>query len=713
MSYPPPSLLKTNFLRRVSRCLNKQKAIPPLSPRSLGRLPSPFAPHPAPPRRTPPIFHPTAPPSIAIAGQRFPQIPTRNRHMATASATTRIGGIPPAPSIESLNEQLNNFGISEPLALFPDSNPTANPVDVYRCYISHVLAPITGVDIGLVYPALEWTQNLEKGDLILAVPRLRIPGKNPAELAREWAEKFPKNPYVRPPTATGTFLRFYFKKDVLSKLVLTSILSRKSAYGPIDTGKGKRVVVEFSSPNIAKPFHAGHLRSTIIGGFLSNLYESCGWDVVRMNYLGDWGKQFGILGVGYKRFGSEEKLLEDPVNHLFEVYVAINKIVEQEKEAEKAKAAEKGQKQISNGPSDQEAHEFFFKMENGSEECIAMWKRFRELSIEKYKATYSRLNISYDDYSGESQVSKESMERAGKMMREMGISSESDGAIVVDFKPHAKKLGKAVVQKKDGTTLYLTRDIGAAMERYEKYKFDKMIYVVACQQDLHLQQLFMILKLLKLDWADRLSHVNFGMVLGMSSRRGTVVFLDDILADARDKMHEVMRKNEEKYKQVEDPEMVADVIGRTAVMIQDMSGKRINNYTFDMARMTSFEGDTGPYLQYAHSRLSSIQRKAGIPTEELLKADFSLLTEDHATNLVRCLAQYPDVLQNTLKTLEPTTVVTYLFKMTHLLSSSYDVLRVLGEEPKLSAARMALYESARQVLNNGMRLLGLTPVDRM
>jgi len=287
---------------------------------------------------------------------------------------------------------------------------------------------------------------------------------------------------------------------------------------------------------------------------------------------------------------------------------------------EKAKAAEKGEKQvcpgfravywlllramgsigakrhkqqISNGPTDQEALEFFFDMEHGgfrhklsltlanfffffegSEECIAMWKRFRELSIEKYKATYSRLNISYDDYSGESQVSGESMERAGKMMKEMGISSESDGAIVVDFKPHAKRLGKAVVQKKDGTTLYLTRDIGAAMERYEKYKFDKMIYVVACQQDLHLQQLFMILKLMKLDWADRLTHVNFGMVLGMSSRRGTVVFLDDILADARDKMHEVMRKNEEKYKQVEDPEMVADVVGRTAVMVQDMSGKR-------------------------------------------------------------------------------------------------------------------------------------------
>lgn len=210
----------------------------------------------------------------------------------------------------------------------------------------------------------------------------------------------------------------------------------------------------------------------------------------------------------------------------------------------------------------------------GNEECVSLWQRFRDLSIGKYKQTYSRLNIEYDIYSGESQVSKESMEKAGKILKDLGISSDSDGAVVIDFTPYNKKLGKAVVQKKDGTTLYLTRDIGAAIERYEKYQFDKMIYVVATQQDLHLQQLFKTLELMKFDWANRLHHVNFGMVLGMSSRRGTVVFLDDILADARDKMHEVMRKNEDKYKQVEDPEVVADVVGRTSVMIQDMSGKR-------------------------------------------------------------------------------------------------------------------------------------------
>lgn len=211
----------------------------------------------------------------------------------------------------------------------------------------------------------------------------------------------------------------------------------------------------------------------------------------------------------------------------------------------------------------------------GEPEAVALWKRFRELSIEKYIATYARLNIQYDVYSGESQVSKETMQKVSRLLKEGGISEESEGAVIVDLTKHNKKLGKAIVQKKDGTTLYLTRDIGAAMERYEKYKFDRMIYVVASQQDLHLQQLFKILELLKFDWADRVQHVNFGMVLGMSSRKGTVVFLDDILADARDKMHEVMRKNEDKYSQVEDPETVADVVGRTGVIIQDMSGKRL------------------------------------------------------------------------------------------------------------------------------------------
>ena len=360
------------------------------------------------------------------------------------------------------------------------------------------------------------------------------------------------------------------------------------------------------------------------------------------------------------------------------------------------------------------ARKYFKAMVDGDPAAVGLWQKFRALSIEKYKDTYARLNISYDDYSGESQVKPQSMAKAAQILEEKNVSEESQGATIVDLSKHgAKKLGKTLVKKKDGTSLYLTRDIGAMMERVEKYHFDKMIYVIASQQDLYVSQLFKIVELMGLkDIASKCQHINFGMVLGMSTRRGTAKFLDDILRDVGDKMHEVMKSNEEKYKQVEDPKQTADILGISAVMVQDMTGKRINNYHFDMDRMTSFEGDTGPYLQYAHARLSSITRKAEIPEEELAYADLSLLTERHAIDLVRSLAQWPDVVQNTLKTLEPITVLTYLFKMTHALSASYDHLQIVGSELPIKKARLALYTCARQVLWNGMRLLGLSPVRR-
>ena len=544
----------------------------------------------------------------------------------------------------------------------------------------------------------------------------------------------------------------------LIKTVIPLVLKEKAQYGTnarlglvdpskLSSGK-KRVIVEFSSPNIAKPFHAGHLRSTIIGGFISNLYEAVGWDVIRMNYLGDWGRQYGLLANAYELFGSEEKLQKDPIGHLFDIYVRINQVSgpEQdeinEKKAElkaaqaQAKETADLEKQIEEleaKSTNEKARAYFKRLENGDPEAYGLWQRFRDLSISKYKQTYARLNIHFDYYSGESQVEKERMEAAAKRLKETGISEDSQGAVVVDLTkdPKTKKLGKALVQKKDGSSLYLTRDIGEAVKRYELYHFDKMIYVVASQQDLHLAQLYKILELMgHEDISSRCQHINFGMVMGMSTRKGTVKFLDDILRDVGEKMHEVMQKNEVKYKQVDDPVQTADTLGITAVMVQDMTGKRyvphtelffpkaneftnrINNYDFSLERMTSFEGDTGPYLQYAHARLCSITRKAELSREDLESADLSLLTEAHAANLVRALSSWPDVLQNTFKTLEPITVLSYLFKMTHMLSSSYDVLKVVGSEAEVKKARMALYEAARQVLNNGMRLLGLNPVER-
>lgn len=433
--------------------------------------------------------------------------------------------------------------------------------------------------------------------------------KNPQELCKELAEKFHESDLVAPPVPFGVHLQFFFKPEPLTKTVISRILKEKAAFGtngnqglrdPSDPSKGKkRIIVEFSSPNIAKPFHAGHLRSTIIGGFLANLYTVMGWDVIKMNYLGDWGKQYGLLANGFKRFGNEEELLKNPINHLFDVYVKINQIVaQQEGPIKELKEQIKAKKEKNEDVSvleaelaklvdiseDEKARRYFKSMEDGDEEALALWRRFRDLSIEKYKQTYARLNIDFDVYSGESQIKNESMTAAYETMEKTGVSEKSEGAVIVDFTKHgAKKLGKAIIVRKDGTPLYLTRDIGAIMERDEAYHFDKMIYVVAAQQDLHLAQLFKITELMgRKDLASRCQHINFGMVRGMSTRKGTVKFLDDILRDVADKMHEVMKGNAEKYAQVENPEETADILGLTSVMVQDMTGKRCVYFTSNL-----------------------------------------------------------------------------------------------------------------------------------
>ena len=423
--------------------------------------------------------------------------------------------------------------------------------------------------------------------------------------------------------------------------------------------------------------------------------------------------------MGWQKYGSEELLRSAPTAHLFDVYVQISAEFKPEEDEFKA-AGRRGEdtSQLESIGLFGEVKNYFRQMEQGDQEALALWKRFRDMSVEKYKTSYSRLNIEFDDYSGESTVKPTTMERAERVLKEKGLTEIDQGALIVDFKKHgAKKLEKAIVRNRNGTTTYLLRDIGAAIERYERYQFDSMIYVIMAEQDVHVQRFFKILELMGGEYKEvsaRCQHVNFGKVMGMSTRRGTARFLDDILRDVGDRMHELMRQNPEKYSQVEQPEKVADLLGISAVMVQDMSGKRINNYPFDMERMFSFEGDTGPYLQYAHARLSSVARKAGFSPKELRDADSSLLTEKHAVDLLRVMAQYPDTVGQTLKTQEPATILTYLFRLTHQLSSSYDVLRVVGasEGQPTSIARASLYEAARQVLSNGMQLLGLTPVER-
>lgn len=518
---------------------------------------------------------------------------------------------------------------------------------------------------------------------------------NTANFTKAILDQINQLTYLQPPTARLERMQFAGREERPAGITTFET----GGYGTNTVGAGKKVLIDFSSPNIAKPFHAGHLRSTIIGAFLANLYEANGWEAIRLNYLGDWGKQFGILAVGFEKYGSEEELARDPITHLYDVYVKINK----------------------DGEDDPTVHDraraFFVGMEKQEPEAVALWKKFRDLSIVKYKETYARLNIYFDIYSGESQVSNACQEEAVTLMREAGLLEESKGATIVDLEKY--KLGKTVVRKGDGTFVYITRDIGGAKERWEKYHMDKSLYVVASQQDLHNAQLFQVLKDMKYEWADRLAHINFGMVLGMSTRKGTAVFLDQILNESRDVMHEQMRTNEEKYAAIEDPELTSDKLGITAVKIQDMAAKRVNNYEFKWSRMTSFEGDTGPYLQYAHVRLSSVERKNApqvvLPPPEQRAAliNTALLTEPKARDIVVLLAVYPDVVKTALKSLEPATIVTWCFRLCHAISSAWEVVIVKGQPEDVALARLWLYVSAKDVLASAMKLLTLEPLERM
>lgn len=610
------------------------------------------------------------------------------------------------------------------------------PLDIYRAYLAEILIGATNCELETALDAIQSPNTLPNGDLVVPVPRLRLKGRPPKEQCAEIASKFPAyHALFKQPSPSGIHLPFFLSPKTLPRLILPYVFDRQSTFGQ-DTTFGKkdvsnpelgrkRIVVEFSSPNIAKEFHAGHLRSTIIGAYISNLYKNMGWDVVKVNYLGDWGKQFGLLAVGWERFGSEEELAKAPLKHLLEVYAHINTLFRPEEEACKlARDQGRDTSDIESKGIYAERNAFFRRLEDGDHEALKLWQRFRDLSIDRYAMTYDRLNIKFDEYSGESQVDTKTINDVEQALKEKGVYEERDGSWMIDFAKHgAKHLNLAVVRGRTGTTTYLLRDVAAVLEREKQYGFDKMIYVVSTEQDIYFQRLFKTLELIgRKDLAERVQHVNFGKVLGMSSRLGNVQLLSDILDKCSMSTHDMMRQNEAKYAQVPDPDTVADRIGISAVMVQDMTGKRINDYPFDISRMTSFEGDTGPYLQYCHARLNSMLRRTGLSVEQLaafVEQDPKVLETDlgannHCVNLLRLVTQYPDVTTAAYRNLEPSTILTYLFRLTHQLSSCYDAVQVVRAEGGLDVktARVAMYEAARQVLENGMRLLGITPVER-
>ncbi|QRV91168.1 arginyl-tRNA synthetase [Ceratobasidium sp. AG-Ba] len=573
------------------------------------------------------------------------------------------------------------------------TEPNTAVLDAFRISIANSIhQALPSLTLEQIYPGVLY--GVKGVDFTVAMARFRLGGK-PDEWAKKVVDAFKSDEYIESATQVNGFVNYRLRTATLSRKVLSQVdaLSNHTTngvpqYGSNTSGKGKKIIIEYSSPNIAKQFHVGNLRSTIIGGFLCNLYKANGWDVLGMNYLGDWGKQFGMIAVGFDKYGSEEALARDAIKHLYEVYVKINADAKDDESVHDA------------------ARAYFKRMEDGDESALKNWRRWRDLSIEKYKEEYGRLNITLT----------KTLKEVVQKLRDAGLVSESKGAELIDLEKF--KLGKAVIRKQDGTSLYLTRDIAGAIERYEKYKFDKMIYVIASQQDLHCAQFIKTVELMGYSWAKNLEHVNFGMVLGMSTRKGTAVFLDDVIREAASVMEEKMKTNEEKYSAIEDPEATAQEIGITAIKIQDMSAKRINNYSFNWSRMISFEGDTGPYLQYAHVRLSSISRKNPelLPLPAAEKIDTDLLTEPQARDVVFLLASYPDVVRVACEKNEPSGVVTFAMRLSHAISSAWDVLQVKGlpaDQVETARARLFLLLCARDVLGASMRLLSIRPLERM
>lgn len=509
-----------------------------------------------------------------------------------------------------------------------------------------------------------------------------------------------------------------FRQQTLPRLLFPYINDRKNFYGrhislglrdpsSPDLGR-KKIVVEFSSPNIASEFHAKHLRSTILGAYIANLYETMGWDVVKINYLGDWGMPIGLLGVGWEKLGSEEKFKADPVGHLHEVNHEINKLFEPEQ------AARKNARVEGHNPADIEAqglfaerNAFFKRMEDGDEKAIQFWKRVREVNIANYTELYSRLNVSFDEYSGESQVSSEAMAEVEEILKSKGLCEIHDDSWAVDLKKHTGRAGMAIIRNRTGSSTYLLRELAAVLDRFKKYSFDEMIYVVVADtHTTHFSRLSKVLELMdKADLAKKLRHVHFSEVSQMSEQLGYGHTLDEILNQCQTAMRTSLKENPDKAALLGDTDEAAASIGFTALLAQELSARRSNDHTFDINRMTSFSQGTGPNLQWWYVRLCSILKTTPAPTDLSEEELASFNNMDQAT-LLRLLAQYPDITLQAYKSLEPATILAYLVTVVGQLSSC---LEDSPEETGITPAQARLYESTRIVLENGMKLLGITP----
>lgn len=539
---------------------------------------------------------------------------------------------------------------------------------------------------------IEIPPNKEMGDYAFPCFKLaKVFRKAPNMIAADLAEQIEAKDAITKVVPMGGYVNFFVNKSQLAESVIKDVLSKGKDYGHSDLGKDKSVVIDFSSPNIAKPFHIGHIRTTVIGNALYKIYDSQGYNVVRVNHLGDYGTQFGKLIVAFKLWGDKETVESNPIPELLKLYIKFHD------EAEKYPEME------------DEARAWFTKLENGDEEAKALWQWFRDESLKEFARVYDLLDIEFDSYNGESFYS-DKMDRVIDIIKDKGILKQSEGTNIVDLEEY--NMPPALITKNDGSTLYMTRDLAAALYRKENYDFEKCIYVVGSQQSLHFQQLFKVLELIGFEWAKDMIHVPFGMVAleegTMSTRKGRVVFLEDVLNQAIEKTKETMLAKNPNALNIDE---IAKQVGVGAVVFQELSNSRIKDYTFSWDRTLSFDGETGPYVQYTHARCCAVLRKAN--EEVTTDINYKLLNDEDSAEVLKVIGSFNKSILASLRKNEPHMITRFVLDLAQAFNKFYHDNPILVDDVELRKSRLALVAATRQALENGLALLGMKAPERM
>lgn len=561
----------------------------------------------------------------------------------------------------------------------------------YKKKVAELISTEVELDVEKIEQLIEIPPKPEMGDYAFPCFQLaKTMRKAPNMIAEELKSKLNSEGFEKIENL-GPYVNFFADKGSFTKNTIEKILSEKDNYGASTVGEGKTICVEYSSPNIAKPFHIGHLFSTVIGNALYKMYKKEGYNVVGLNHLGDWGTQFGKLISAYHRWIDEEALEEDPIKELLRIYVKFHD------EAEKDPSLE------------DEGRAYFKALENGDKEAEALWKRFRDLSLKEFDRVYDILGVKFDSYAGEA-FYNDKMDVVIDMLKEKNLLVESNGAQVVMLDDY--NMPPCIVLKADGASIYATRDLAAALYRKKTYDFDKCVYVVGAPQALHFKQVFKTLELAGKEWANDCVHVGFGLVKfadrKLSTRKGEVILLDDLLREAVDKTLEIIN---EKNPNLANKEEVAKKIGVGAVVFTYLKNSREKDIVFDWKEILSFDGETGPYVQYSYARAKSILRRAeGINAE----ADFSKLTSKEEFELVKTLENFNKNILLALDKLEPSVLTRYVIEVAKDFNKFYNAHSVLNlEDEVLKATRLKLVEATCQVIKNGLELIGIDVVEEM